>query len=97
MVVPTADLAVLDPVVTFNRPTRNYAYLVFDTLYGLDTSWQAQPQLVEGHEADDDGLTWLLRLRGGNMGTTMRTTYWPGRPIAGNSAVTLSGLSAGTL
>src|SRR5215469_12116685 len=63
--VPTSDLAVLDPIVTFNRPTRNYAYLVFDTLYGLDTSWQAQPQMVEGHEVDDDGLTWLLRLRDG--------------------------------
>jgi peptide/nickel transport system substrate-binding protein len=65
VVVPTADLVVLDPVVTFNRPTRNYAYLVFDTLYGLDTRWQAQPQMVEGHEVEDDGLTWLLRLREG--------------------------------
>src|SRR5258707_14350474 len=63
--VPTSDLAVLDPVVTFNRPTRNYAYLVFDTLYGIDTSWQAQPQMVAGHEVDDDGLTWNLRLREG--------------------------------
>src|SRR5205823_8945524 len=44
--VPTSDLAVLDPVVTFNRPTRNYAYLVFDTLYGIDTNWQAQPHMV---------------------------------------------------
>jgi len=32
VVAPTADLVVLDPVVTFNRQTRNYAYLVFDTL-----------------------------------------------------------------
>src|SRR3954452_12198667 len=62
---PTADLTVLDPVVTFNRQTRNYAYLVFDTLYGIDTEWRAQPQMVEGHEVDDDGLTWLLRLRDG--------------------------------
>ena len=60
VVAPTADLVVLDPVVTFNRQTRNYACLVFDTLYGLDTSWQAQPQMVEGHEVEDDGLTWLL-------------------------------------
>src|SRR5438132_14428918 len=65
VVAPTADLVVLDPVVTFNRQTRNYAYLVFDTLYGLDTSWQAQPQMGEGHEVEDDGLTWLLRLRDG--------------------------------
>jgi peptide/nickel transport system substrate-binding protein len=63
--VPTSDLAVLDPVVTFNRPTRNYAYLVFDTLYGIDTNWQAQPQMVAGHEIDDDGLTWTLKLRDG--------------------------------
>src|SRR5947199_2275955 len=63
--VPTSDLAILDPVVTFNRPTRNYAYLVFDTLYGLDTQWQAQPQMVQGHEVEDDSLTWLLHLRDG--------------------------------
>jgi len=29
VVAPTSDLVVLDPVVTFNRQTRNYAYLVF--------------------------------------------------------------------
>src|SRR5216683_2017446 len=63
--VPTSDLAVLDPIVTFNRPTRNYAYLVFDTLYGIDTNWQAQPQMVAGHEVEDDGLTWHLKLREG--------------------------------
>src|SRR5216683_6892408 len=63
--VPTSDLTVLDPVVTFNRPTRNYAYLVFDTLYGVDTNWQAQPQMVAGHEVDDDSLAWTLKLRDG--------------------------------
>ena len=65
VVVPTADLAVLDPVVTFNRQTRNYAYLVFDTLYGLDTNWQAQPQMVAGDEVAEDGLIWTLHLRDG--------------------------------
>jgi len=44
---------------------RNYAYLVFDTLYGIDTSWAAQPQMVEGHQVEEDGLTWTLRLRDG--------------------------------
>jgi peptide/nickel transport system substrate-binding protein len=63
--VPASDLAVLDPVVTFNRPTRNYAYLVFDTLYGLDMSWTAQPVMVEGHEIEKDGLIWNLKLRDG--------------------------------
>jgi peptide/nickel transport system substrate-binding protein len=63
--VPPTDLSVLDPVVTSLRSTRNHAYLVFDTLYGIDTNWTAQPQMVEGHQVDDDGLTWTLTLRDG--------------------------------
>jgi peptide/nickel transport system substrate-binding protein len=63
--VGVADLSVFDPVVTGARPTRNAAYLVFDTLYGLDTSWKAQPQMVEGHTTEADGLTWRLTLREG--------------------------------
>ena len=63
--VPTNDLTILDPVVTFGRPTRNHAYLVFDTLYGIDTSWTAQPQMVEGHQVEEDGLIWTLTLRDG--------------------------------
>jgi peptide/nickel transport system substrate-binding protein len=62
---PAADLSLLDPVVTGFRPTRNHAYLVFDTLYGIDTNWMAQPQMVEGHQIDEDGLTWTLTLRDG--------------------------------
>jgi peptide/nickel transport system substrate-binding protein len=63
--VPTSDLTILDPVVTGARPTRNSAYLVFDTLYGIDTDWKAQPQMVEGHTVEEDGLTWTLKLRDG--------------------------------
>jgi peptide/nickel transport system substrate-binding protein len=63
--VPPSDLSVLDPVATGFRPTRNHAYLVFDTLYGIDTSWAAQPQMVEGHQVEEDGLTWTLTLREG--------------------------------
>jgi peptide/nickel transport system substrate-binding protein len=63
--VPVADVTLLDPVVSGNRPTRNYAYLVFDTLYGIDTEWQAQPEMVEGHDVAPDGLTWNLKVREG--------------------------------
>ena len=63
--VGVADLSVLDPVITGARPTRNYAYLVFDALYGIDTEWKAQPQMVEGHSVEEDGLTWTLTLRDG--------------------------------
>jgi peptide/nickel transport system substrate-binding protein len=63
--VPTEDLSVLDPMFAGTRSRRNHAYLVFDTLYGLDTNWAAQPQMVEGHQVEEDGLTWTLTLRDG--------------------------------
>jgi peptide/nickel transport system substrate-binding protein len=59
---PTENLGVLDPVVTPLRSTRNHAYL---TLYGIDTNWAAQPQMVEGHQVEEDRLTWTLRLSDG--------------------------------
>jgi peptide/nickel transport system substrate-binding protein len=46
--VGVADLSVLDPAVTGARPTRNAAYLAFDTLYGIDTAWKAQPRVALG-------------------------------------------------
>jgi len=63
--VPTEDLNVLDPHFTGPRSRRNHAYLVFDTLYGIDASWMAQPQMVAGHQVEEDGLTWTLTLRDG--------------------------------
>src|SRR5215471_2730015 len=63
--VPTEDLSVLDPVVGGPRSMRNHAYLVFDTLYGIDTNWMAQPQMVKGHQVEEDGLLWTLTLREG--------------------------------
>ncbi len=63
--VPTEDLGALDPVVAPIRSTRNHAYLVFDTLYGIDTGWAAQPQMVEGHQINGDKLVWTLTLRDG--------------------------------
>ena len=63
--VPTENLGALDPVVGGPRSMRNHAYLVFDTLYGIDTGWAAQPQMVEGHQVGEDGLSWTLTLRDG--------------------------------
>ena len=63
--VPTEDLNVLDPHLAGPRARRNHSYLVFDTLYGIDTNWEAQPQMVQGHHVDADGLTWTLTLRDG--------------------------------
>ena len=53
--IPISPLTLLDPVFTGNRATHNHAYMVFDTLYGLDETLTARPQMVEGHTVDNDG------------------------------------------
>src|SRR3954469_12947218 len=63
--VPQADLAVLDPVYATAYVARNHAFLVYDTLYGLDADYRPQPQMVEGHVVEEDGKLWTLTLREG--------------------------------
>jgi peptide/nickel transport system substrate-binding protein len=61
--VPVAGLVVLDPVSATGRPTRNHGFLVFDTPYGLDETFNPQPQMVAGHTIEEDGRRWTLTLR----------------------------------
>jgi len=63
--VPHADLASLDPVWTTADITRNFALAVYDTLYGYDAEFKAQPQMVEAHKTENDGKQWDLSLRDG--------------------------------
>ena len=63
--VPYVDLSLLDPIATTATPTRNHAFMVFDTLYGIDAAFRAQPQMVQGHSTEADGRLWRLTLRDG--------------------------------
>ncbi|HUD62872.1 MAG TPA: ABC transporter substrate-binding protein [Acetobacteraceae bacterium] len=63
--IPQSDLATLDPHFTTASVTREHGLLVFDTLYGMDNNWQAQPQMVAGHVVSDGGKLWELTLRDG--------------------------------
>jgi peptide/nickel transport system substrate-binding protein len=62
---PVGDLAVLDPVWSGTRPTRNHGYLVYDTLYGMDEDLVVRPQMAAGHIIEDDGKRWVITLREG--------------------------------
>ena len=63
--VPQANLTSLDPIWTTATVTRNFAYLVFDTLYGTDEQLRPQPQMAEGHLVEQDGKRWTIKLRDG--------------------------------
>ncbi|TCH98230.1 ABC transporter substrate-binding protein [Roseococcus sp. SYP-B2431] len=62
---PQQDLVTLDPVTTTAYISRNHGYMVFDTLYGMDSKFQAVPQMVDGHTVENDGRLWNLTLRDG--------------------------------
>jgi peptide/nickel transport system substrate-binding protein len=64
-VIPQADLTVLDPIWTSAYVTRNHAFMVFDTLFGVDDSFRPRPQMLAGSVREDEGKTWKLGLRNG--------------------------------
>ena len=65
--IPQADPTIIDPIWTTAYVTRNHGFMIFDTLYGIDNAYHAQPQMVAGHVVEDDGKTWKLTLRDGLM------------------------------
>jgi peptide/nickel transport system substrate-binding protein len=73
--IPQADLRSIDPIWTTAYVTRNFGYLVFDTLFALDKDFKPQPQMVDKWTVSDDKLTWTFTLRPGQKwhdGTPVR-------------------------
>ena len=63
--IPQADLRSIDPIWTTAYVTRNFGYLVFDTLFALDKDFKPQPQMVDHWKVSDDKLTYTFTLRDG--------------------------------
>jgi peptide/nickel transport system substrate-binding protein len=77
--VPYADLALIDPLVSA-FVTRNHVMMVFDTLFALDASGNAQYQMLAGHTLDTDQKVWTLTLRDGLL-------FHDGTPVLGRDVV----------
>jgi peptide/nickel transport system substrate-binding protein len=63
--IPQADLRSIDPIWTTAYVSRNFGYLVFDTLFSLDKDFKPQPQMVDKWTVSDDKLAWSFTLRPG--------------------------------
>jgi ABC-type transport system substrate-binding protein len=63
--VPQSDVTILDPIWTTAYATRNHGFMIFDTLYGIDGTYAAKPQMVSGHTTSADARQWDLTLRDG--------------------------------
>src|SRR5215471_13859077 len=63
--VPEADLRSLDPIWTTAYITRNYGYMVYDTLFSVNEKFEVKPQMVDTWKLSDDKLTYTFTLRDG--------------------------------
>jgi peptide/nickel transport system substrate-binding protein len=63
--IPQADLRSIDPIWTTAYVTRNFGYMVFDTLFALDKDFKPQPQMLERWQVSDDKLLYSFTLRDG--------------------------------
>src|SRR5256885_621331 len=63
--VPEADLRSLDPIWTTAYITRNYGYMVYDTLFAVNDKFEVQPQMVDKWSLSGDKLTYTFTLRDG--------------------------------
>ena len=63
--VPQANLTLLDPIITTAAVTANHAWMVYDTLFGVNSKLEPKPQMAEGFTVSDDGRTYLIKLRDG--------------------------------
>ncbi|SDR51025.1 peptide/nickel transport system substrate-binding protein [Rhizobiales bacterium GAS113] len=64
-VAPHADLSLLDPMFASIVITREYALMVYETLFAWDANLQPRPQMVDSWTTSPDGLVWRFNLRDG--------------------------------
>jgi peptide/nickel transport system substrate-binding protein len=78
--VPHANLTVLDPVWTTAYVTRNHAYMVYDTLFGVNQKGEVKPQMVDKYSTSPDGLQWTFTLRDG-------LEFHDGKPVTSDDVI----------
>nr|WP_233161776.1 MULTISPECIES: ABC transporter substrate-binding protein [unclassified Achromobacter] len=78
--VMQSDIRVLDPIITTAYITRNFGYMIFDTLLGTDVDGKIHPQMLEKWDVSADGKTYTFTLRPG-------LTWQDGAPVTAADCV----------
>lgn len=57
------DITQLDPLFSTAYPVRDMSYLIWDTLFSMDSTLTPRPQMVDTYNVSKDGLTYTFTLR----------------------------------
>jgi peptide/nickel transport system substrate-binding protein len=79
-VVMHSDLKIVDPIWTTAYITRNHGYMIYDTLFAMNSDGEVQPQMVDSYTVSDDKLSYNFTLRDGLM-------FHDGTPVTAEDAV----------
>ena len=63
--VVNADLKIIDPTWSTAYVTIRHGYLVYDTLFALNSKYEPKPQMVDTYAVSPDSLTYTFTLRAG--------------------------------
>src|SRR5436305_15220205 len=63
--VAHADVKIIDPTFTTAYISRNFGYMVYDTLFAQDAKGTPKPQMVDKWTTSKDGKQWSFTLRPG--------------------------------
>ena len=79
-VAPITALSSVDTVFNTSLVTTNHGYAAYDTLFGFTAKREITPQMAEGHTVEDDGRTYVIKLRDG-------LKFHNGEPVRAQDAV----------
>ena len=78
--IPEGNLANPDPIWTTTTVARNHGYMIYDTLFAVDSQLNPKPQMCQGYELSPDKLTWTFTLRAG-------LKFHDGAPVRGADCI----------
>jgi hypothetical protein len=63
--IPGGDLKIIDPIQNASYISRNHGYMVYDTLFSVDSKGQVKPQMVDTFTLSPDKKKYTFTLRQG--------------------------------
>jgi peptide/nickel transport system substrate-binding protein len=63
--IPGGDLKIIDPIQNASYISRNHGYMVYDTLFAVDSRGRVRPQMVDAYTVSPDGRKYTFTLRPG--------------------------------